>query len=89
MYASTGNDPEERQESVWGLDRTTPENLLNSPKRLVHRLCTQILVAMHGIKIFDNVTKSEIGTIQLTPSSNQSYSRGSRELEFSKIKWSG
>jgi len=40
-------------------------------------------------KIFDNVTKSEIGTIQLTPSSNQSYSRGSRELEFSKIKWSG
>ena len=39
-------------------------------------------------KIFDNVTKSEIGTIQLTPSSNQSYSRGSRELEFSKIKWS-
>lgn len=40
-------------------------------------------------KIFDNVTKSEIGTIQLTPSSNQSYSRGSRGLEFSKIKWSG
>lgn len=39
-------------------------------------------------KIFDNVTKSEIGTIQLTPSSNQSYSRGSRGLEFSKIKWS-
>lgn len=40
-------------------------------------------------KIFDNVTKSEIGTIQLTPSSNHSYSRGSRGLEFSKIKWSG
>lgn len=40
-------------------------------------------------KIFDDVSKNGTGTIRLVSQSSQSYSRGSKNLEFSKIKWSG